>query len=721
MVLLGEQLIRDAKIAVFELVKNAYDADASSCKVILSNIDTPNASIVIEDDGVGMTPEIVSGVWLEPGTDYRQKQKKQRNWRTSKGRLPLGEKGIGRFAVHKLGEKIKMVTRAAGDSEVVVEIDWEKDFKDKVYLSEASINVSLRSPLHFTGEKTGTRIEVSKLREKWTRGKVRDLYRSVNSICSPFNPVSPNNTEAFDARLILIPDPDPRKSWLSGLLDIKNVLELSLFRGCGIIEGHYVIYDYEFKPLSRMESKIEGRTLKDVKEPIFGVLPEEEENISPRKRPKPRPIDLDKVYRNNEPDNEKLGIGPVHFDFYIFDREPMVLELTTSDNAGLKRFLDISGGVRVFRDSVRVYDFGELGNDWLDLGGRRVNIPVRRISNNQIIAAISLDSERSTGLIEKTNREGFIENEAYDALKVAVLFAIRQIEVERNLDKERLRKVYSRKRIKEPVVEEIAVLRRKLKKRKLLEEFEPIVDRIENQFIEARERLLSPAAAGLNLSVVIHELEKIVDEIVKAVEMDADKETLSKLIKNLDKTIDGITFLLKTSGKKQETASILIKQALFNYGYRFRAHNIRITNGMEGKEGEYSLNCYRRLIVATLMNFMDNSIYWLATKGNPDRQIYIGITEDLEGGPAFVVADNGPGFRETDPPEYLVQPFISRKDDGMGLGLHIANEVAKLHNGHLLFPEIEDINVPPEFTGAVVALQIPMQRSKFNEHDRQLS
>lgn len=697
MLLLGDQLIRDAGIAAFELVKNSYDADASRCDITLKNINTPQASIVIEDDGVGMRPETVTGVWFEPGTDYRKKQR-EKGIRTAKGRLPLGEKGIGRFAVHKLGEKIKVITRAAGKSEIVVEIDWD-EFGDDLYLSNVPIKISDRSPLHFTGEKTGTRIEVSKLREKWTRGKVRGLYRSVTSICSPFKAKHLRDTGDFDVNLILSPEPDPHKRWLKGLLNVKDVTENALFRGSGVIEGGYVIYDYEFRPLPQMKDRLKGRELRNIRERIFGLLPEEMENVSSRSRPKPQPIDL-----------SKWEIGPAHFDFYIFDRDPIVMDLSTSDKEGLKKFLDINGGVRVFRDGVRVYDFGEPGNDWLSLGDRRVNIPVKRIGNNQIIAAVFLDSEKSTALMEKTNREGFIENDAYNAFKVAVLFAIRQVEIERNFDKERLRKEYSRKKIKEPVVEEIAILRDKLKKKDMLQEFEPIVDRIENQFIEAREKLLSPAAAGLNLAVVIHEVEKIVDNIVSAVEQDVGKNKLSELLKNLSNTIEGISFLLKSSGKKEEKACILIRQALFNFDYRFRAHGIRVINGVAGKDVKYSLKCYRRLVVATLMNLMDNSIYWLENKGSKNKQIYIDILEDLEGGPAFVVADNGPGFQEHDPPEYLVQPFVSRKDDGMGLGLHIANEVAKLHSGQLLFPEADDIDVPAEFTGAIVALKIPMKK-----------
>src|SRR5205814_8701451 len=130
-------------------------------------------------------------------------------------------------------------------------------------------------------------------------------------------------------------------------------------------------------------------------------------------------------------DDERLrladhAIGPLEIDLYVFDRDNKVLQFVPGNMGLVKDFLDQNGGVRVYRDGVRVFDFGEPGNDWLDLGGRRVNVPTRRISNNVIIGAVNLKSAQSRDLVEKTNREGFIENDAYDAVRQVVLFAITQ-------------------------------------------------------------------------------------------------------------------------------------------------------------------------------------------------------------------------------------------------------------------------------------------------------
>lgn len=682
LLLLGDQLIRDAGLAVFELVKNAYDADATSCTVTMHDIADPSqASITVEDDGMGMDWDTITGVWLEPGTDYRAKER-ERGERTPKfKRVPLGEKGVGRFAAHKLGQFIELITRQRNKDEVVVRIDWADFQGDKYkYLSEVPVSVKTRTPQVFAGRRTGTRIEVTILRdESWTRGKVRDLHRAITSICSPFG-----EPDDFRASLVLEPESD----WLDDLLDTKTVLRESLFRVSGSIRGSELTYDYEFRPLKAMRQQLEGR----------------------KERRGPFPIKRTQGKDKGEVlDLSAWKIGDVRFDLQVFDRDPAVLQLSTTDRAGLKKFLDQNGGIRVYRDGMRVFDFGEPGNDWLDLGGRRVNIPTIRISNNQVIGAVTLHTDKSRDLIEKTNREGFIENDAYEAFREAILFAIVQVEAERAKDKKRLREQYSRTSHREPVLDDLTELREEIEKRNLTKDLGKYVNRIETQFTEVRNTLLTAAGAGLTLTTVIHEVEKIIKELVVALKRGVSRDRIVALVQHLDEMVGGLGFLVRKSGNAREKASVLVAQALFNTEYRLKAHRIRATNGLEQEDDpEFSVKCVRRLIVATLTNLIDNSIYWLESRGASDKQIYLGTTFELSGKPALVVADNGPGF--TDPPEYLIEPFFSRKPDGMGLGLHLANEVAKVHGGRLVFPERNDITLPKQFTGAIVALEFKEQQ-----------
>ncbi len=113
--------------------------------------------------------------------------------------------------------------------------------------------------------------------------------------------------------------------------------------------------------------------------------------------------------------------------------------------------------------------------------------------------------------------------------------------------------------------------------------------------------------------------------------------------------------------------------------------------------------------MAALSNLVDNSIYWLDVRNPQKKLLYLGTTYELNGLPAIIVADNGPGF--SDPPEFLVQPFITRKPDGMGLGLHIADEIMKTQGGRLLFPERAEITLPKSYDGAIVALEFSGERN----------
>ena len=675
--LLGDELIRDPNIAIFELVKNAYDADSSSAKVSMFNIaDRKKGRIVVEDDGTGMDWATVTGVWLEPGTDYRVKQRSNKNGRSPKfGRLPLGEKGVGRFAAGKLGDVVKLTTRARNQPEIVIRINWKQLLRHE-YMSDAHIRVMTREPKVFKRGRSGTRIEISSLRDDWTRGMARNARRSIASICSPFG-----DSGDFNPTLRLRPD----YGWLDGLLEPKAVIEQAPFRASGTIhgeknQGNVLTYEYQFTPPLGM-NRVEGRrvTEKDHKLPVT----REEDDSSGRIL--------------SIADHE---IGDVSFELFIFDLDPHTLSFATGDRRGFRQFLNQNGGIRVYRDGIRVYNYGEPGDDWLDLGGRRVNVPTRRLSNNIVIGGFSLDLEDSSDLVEKTNREGFVENQSYRSFRDAVMTAVDRITTKRNEDKIRIRNAYAKRR--EGLVEAVEDLREGLQRRGLSDELGPYVDLVEREYVAVRDRLLTAAGAGLSLTVVIHEVEKGIQELNKAVDRDVSVSRVRELAKHLSELVDGLTYLTRRSGRRVEKASVLVRQALFNTEYRLQYHNIRAVSGFKGGGRDFRFRCTRRLMIATLMNLIDNSIYWLDQKGGRDKRLYIGPSFDLPGGPAIVVADSGPGFK--DPPEFLVEPFVSTKPDGMGLGLHLTSEVMKVHEGRVCFPESGELDLPSFLTGAIVAL-----------------
>ncbi len=170
--MLGDQLIKNERIALVELIKNAYDADAECVKVSFLNFNddftvNSDSKIVIEDDGNGMNEEIIEKHWLNPATPEKKKRKKLKET-TDKGRILQGEKGIGRFAIFKLGKKIRIYTRrqvwdtdkkkfveAGEDTENVIEYDfsaYDEDFLQKngeeteLYIDDLQVAFQQRNP-----------------------------------------------------------------------------------------------------------------------------------------------------------------------------------------------------------------------------------------------------------------------------------------------------------------------------------------------------------------------------------------------------------------------------------------------------------------------------------------------------------------------------------------------------------------------------------------------
>ena len=685
--LLGDELIGSPRLAVFELVKNAYDADASEAVVELALASKQEPMIVVTDNGEGMTLDVLRSVWLVPGDDHRQRQRLSDRRTLKHQRLPLGEKGLGRFAVHKLGNRITLVTRAQDADECVVEIDWN-ELIARPYLDEAPVTIRVRRPEEFANNRTGTRIEIRQLRTTdWSRGEVRRLHNQITSICSPFE-----EPGGFEAKL-LVPG---HESWIEDLPDIQAILDRAIWKFSFRAEGECFNWRYEF-----------------CKVPGFALDGRVVEKSGDRLKLPSRTGD-DRMEKKVVADTTVFeGIGPVSGEFYVYDRDREVRRRMPNIRM-LESYLDETGGVRVYRDGIRVYNYGELGDDWLGLDLRRVNVPTRRISRNIILGAIHLRLQESTGLVEKTNREGFVENEPCQQLRRIVLGALAALESERQVDKDRIRRLTEQP--DDPVVarieKPIQALRRELDKQGVKEKFEGFVAKIEQDYHSMQETLLTAGMSGLNLAVVFHEVERGVRALHQVISEGADLESAALQARELMRLLDGFATLLRRDSKRQHSARKLLHAARQFNTLRFRHHRIQLVcPSLQSTEKGFQSRFSFGLVVGALNNLVDNALYWLRvrwpdTRGpdeSPERRLYIGISHDFDAGPAVVVADNGIGFQGDDP-ENLVRPFFTRKPEGMGLGLYYANLAMELNGGQLAFPQPGEVELPAELDGAVVAL-----------------
>lgn len=693
--LLGDQLIGTPRLAVFELVKNAYDADAREVTVTLEGVNSGNPSIIVEDDGDGMTLETIRDIWLVPAHDHREKQRKALR-RTRLGRLPLGEKGLGRFAVHKLGDRIRLVTRAAGERECVVTIDWSSLIEQQM-LSDARVKVTTRDPVVFKGQKTGTRLTVTELRERaWTRGEVRRLLRQITSISSPFGARS----DEFEAKLEVPDEPD----WIKGVPDVEALLRRAPWHFWFRFENGELDWKYEFRgvtgiKLSKRERKLSGQPLQIPPDRDLDELGRDQG----AKKNRPRLVVADAAMAS--------GIGPIEGTFYVFDRDRAVLS-RLGDSQQVQNYLDENGGVRVYRDGIRVYNYGEPGDDWLGLDLRRVNTPTRNISRNIVVGALDLKLEHSSGLTEKTNREGFVENDAYKRLQRIVLGALSVLEVERKIDKDNIRTLTDSghdpevDRIKRPLQE----LRDAAKRKKVSADLDPLIDKVERDYNEMRDTMLRAGLSSMGLAIVFHEIEQGVRVLYDAIEAGGKPDIVQSQARELVRILDGFTELLRKGDRRENSLLHLMRRARDINRVRFRNHGVRLDcpsleEGLPDVKTSFAFG----LALGALNNLLDNAFHWLQVRW-PDetkrsRAIHMRLDADFAEGPAIIVADNGPGF--SDDPERLTRPFFSRRPDGMGVGLYYANLVMELNGGRLAFPSADEAEVPDGFDGAVLALVFP--------------
>lgn len=706
---LGDMLIKSEDVAFLELLKNSYDAGATKVTVLMDQLETENGIIIIEDNGYGMDSSTIVDVWLELGSDYKANQIAELNRLPigEKQRIPIGEKGIGRLGAHKLGNKIELISKKVDKDEVHVNIDWsafdenEKDSdgkKIKKYIEDVNINILDKDiPKHFTDNGShGTFLCISDLKSKWTRGKIRDIQRTITSLCSPFQ----ESNEEFKVEFKVLDKP----GWLEDIISWESIKDLALYKFSAEIEGSELNdFAYDFTPYN----------IFDKVQPRHRNYSKDETDLTKKDSLILSNHILKRRNENGEKETfflSKENVGRVRIEGFVFDLENYILK-EVFDKKGLKEYLKANSGVKVFRDQMRVYNYGEPDNDWLDLNLKRVNSPGEKISNNIIVCGVFLDRKTSSELKEKTNREGFIDNEDYRNFKDSVVHVIELFELLRNFDKRTLRDNYGPTKKSEPVLSSIGKLQDFVSKKvepKIAKEINSHLSEIESNYKLMQDRLLKTSSAGLGLGIVLHEVEKVIKELYEIVRNDASAlKNVVSLVSRLSKLIKGYSEMFRKTGTKNVSLQTVIEDSIFSIEYRLRKHETTIIKAYE-KRPEINLNVAKGLIEGIIINILDNSIYWLNValeehKSISDKLVFIDIIEN-EKEVEIVIADNGTGFLI--PTDLAIQPMETGKKAGLGLGLNIAHEIMLTQKGNLRFPDVKDYDIPKEFDkGAIVTLR----------------
>ena len=639
--LIGEELISDESVALVELVKNAYDADASIVRVVFEGDDPKSPSrILIEDDGIGMDIDTVLDSWFEPGTVY-----KKRAERSPGGRTYQGAKGIGRFAAARLGESLMLETKKDGKPGVLALLSWG-DFTDDSYLDEVELEYEVDLNIEIP---SGTRLIIESVKEGvWQESSYKHLHARLSRLISPFHEI--NDFEVY----LEIPgfpelsgSVEPPELLLKPIYHLKGCLD-----GSGIFSGKMVIGDAT-KEISKILSR--GNEI-----PACGAF--------------------DVEIRAWDRDRE--GLEP------IASRE----QITISQ---VRKTLDSYCGVSIYRDGFRVHPYGERGDDWLNLDLRSRLNPGRNLANNQIIAAIRISREDNPGLRDRSTREGMVKNSSYTALEEWFQRIITILEEARYIVRPK-KEVLDRT---DPLFEvfDIGDILHQAKKSlggehpltKLIEVSEQKISKGVDQVQEVFSRLLMSAGLGHMIDIVIHEigaplgkanrelvilekhLNKLLDESVTTViepsinNIRAWLEQIYQLRQRLDPQTPGRRGRATTFDVAEEITLTLEL-------YRAMTEKQRVEIEFIAPDDPVKVKMSRAVLAQILANLVDNALYWVINRHGIGNGGNIHIVLDLiESGFIVRVSDSGAGVPDNNK-EQIFEPYFSTKPNGVGLGLYIA-------------------------------------------------
>lgn len=460
--LIGLENFSNPEGAIIELVKNTYDADSPCCYILFDGNDKQITDIYIIDYGCGMDVKTIQNCWMQIGTDD-----KQRNVETGNGRIKSGAKGIGRFALNRLGSMAKMYTRKEGQNAFIWNVNW-KDFNvpgkkinevmadlDVVELEEIQrclSRLAIRFNVFLPEFSLGTILKISNLADKWEEDAIKHLFSSLQDLVPPFN------IPAFQLYL-----------YVSGSNDY------------GKIEAkQYEDFDY------KVSAKYENSVLKvDVQrnELDINALQSEYRGLFDMENMKQFPYRLEdfekEIYHIEMPLGELNGLrksqlladygsklGAFQFDFYFIKGSKSDINSEKSDAKYPYRqfspthrrlWLKKNLGVKIYRDKFRVRPYGENGDDWLHLGDRYSQNPIGagqrmggyHIRQNQIVGAVEISRLHNIYLQDKSGREGLQENEVFGLFKEVLLGIINIMEKDRNTVMYNLSLLYDKNHPKE--------------------------------------------------------------------------------------------------------------------------------------------------------------------------------------------------------------------------------------------------------------------------------
>jgi len=647
-------------------------------------------AIVIQDRGCGMSATDLANRFLVIGTPGKLFEKAKA---TSGSKPILGEKGIGRLSMMRLGDQAIVRSKEKGGKWHEIQFDWAKFDDPSLYLDD--VEVEVKESIAAPDFEYGTEITIRKVNANWTVEKVQAFIgKYIRRLQDPF---------------IVDKIPYPIDILLNGRRQAITSLPTWL-KNCAQFQA-----SIRFDP-----DGIDGTTQVFRRELVW-------HNTS---SPEIRTWDLAELTRLlGLPASIFKRLGRFSANCLWFNRQRLSangVERTRTEIAD--ELNSWCGGFSIYRDNFRVGKTGGMDDDWLEWDSTALKAKGFALNRYQTIGSVAISSTTNPYLIDAANRERLISCPEHDLLKSLLgevivqdlrshIYAIRDAEAKLAVAEESteasLKKSEDSLKKTLSTLAEIGKVIPKEHKAKVAEIKDALHDQVEyvktiknslNMARETKVELLELANIGLVVEIVIHELTRLTErtgELLSDLKTKKNDENVLAVVDNLRAQINATNKRIRTvdvmspSGRHRRErydAVAQTKAVAAGFANRFKRHQISCSVRLDGStdpEGKLGVYMVKGLIAQVLENLLSNSVYWLqqgVREGDNERIIQIDIDSKAL---TINVSDNGPGIDPRNARDVFM-PYYSTRKKGKGLGLYISAELVDYHEGKLYLDASED-------------------------------
>lgn len=713
---LGEQLVARPAVALAELIKNGYDADARKITITFDQVSKPGGTIIVRDDGNGMTFEVLRDHWMRIATNNKVANPISPRYH----RVRTGAKGVGRFATRKLAQRLILTTTAQREDglweKTVAEFDWDK-FKPGMDLH--SVALSYRRETSPDEINTGTTLVMHPVRDVWEEETVREVQTDLASLTPPFrNALRPEDVDPSDS------DMDP---------------------GCAILIEAPEYPDLEGEVSEQFLSAAVAKLTAKVKP-----------DGSPLYTLRFRGDETDFTFEPEELVPDLIGAtAEIHWFPYRGG--------TYEDRSYVKRLSKDFGGVKVYLDGYRIFPYGDPGDDWLNLDydkGRRITkaealfdklfpeVARRGMldlpGNNNVVGGVFVSRLSNPEIRPTIGRERVLDNKAYGQMQRLARLGIDWMILQNKqheLDQKRAERDRRRGQQQEHTPDEardqtgkeivstdtempaqtastvvreaVETVKQELTRLNTPEQITPIVKQLEEmqRLVEEREaeeidkvsmvRVL--ASAGTAIAIFVHQTRAVIDgfhRLTGALNHDSwwfERDHIQSQMRTWTRVMEAqatqLGLLFGKEARKRRRRLFLrpiVEESFAPLRYYCEEQGIDLSNSVP--EELRTPPMFEAELHALLLNTLSNAIK--AVKAQPTRRVE--ARARYEGRYLlFELRDTGPGV-PMERREKIFEPFETTSEPdpvlgvGTGLGLSIVRDIVISHRGSARFIDTEE-------------------------------